>query len=160
MQQETLHWESTHIRSTAGVLLWSSQQQECRLVSQGQWVKNLSVCFSFFFTPPPKTVQGLGMVLKQQGSLKLAQCESPDQRFLHGSTRALPSLPPLHIHVGVFWRPRTCKPNPNSQVMEMEAWLSLTRMATCQLTRFPLHSCAPSLFVQPNEQCSKHDAAV
>lgn len=88
--------QDPHFQPTAGVLLWSSQQQECRLVSQGQWVKNLSVCFPFFFLLPPKTERGRGMVLKQQGSLKLAQCESPIQRFLHGSTGALPPLlPPL-----------------------------------------------------------------
>lgn len=59
---------------TAGVLSWSSQKQECRLVSQGRWVKNLSVCFPLFFPLlPPKSVQSLGTVLKQRGSLKLAQ---------------------------------------------------------------------------------------
>lgn len=154
MQQEPLRRESTRARPAAGVLLWSSQLQECRLVSQGQWVKNLSVCFSFFFlffSRPPKTVQGRGMVLKQQGSLKLAQCESPIQRFLHGSARALPpSLLPSLSNAGVFCRPQLWKLNPNSQVMEMEVWLGLTRMATGQLTNFlrvPLFSsCAsPSL---------------
>lgn len=150
MQQEPLRWESTRARPAAGVLLWSSQLQECRLVSLGQWVKNLSVCFSFF-PRPPKTVQGRGMVLKQQGSLKLAQCESPIQRFLHGSARALPpSLLPSLSNAGVFCRPQLWKPNPNSQVMEMEVWLGLTRVAAGQLTNFlcvPLFSsCAsPSL---------------
>lgn len=53
----------------------------------------ISLSASLFFSSS-QTVQGL-VVLKQQGSLKLVQCESPIQHFLHGSRRALPlSNPP------------------------------------------------------------------
>lgn len=67
-------WSSSVPTLPAGVLLWSSQQQECRLVSQGQWVENLSVCLLFApLLTPQKTVQGLDVGLKQQGSVKLDQ---------------------------------------------------------------------------------------
>lgn len=65
----------------------------------------ISLSASLFFFVHPKQSRALGMALKQQDSLKLAQ--SPIQRFLHGSTGALP--PSLQTHVGVFCRPRRCK---------------------------------------------------
>ena len=134
VQQESLGWESSYTRPSAGFRLWSSQQLECRLVSQGQWVKNPSVCFSFF--SPPKTVQGLGMVLKQQGSLKLARCESPIQPFHHSSKRArsLSLRPFLLIVVWVF---DTLRHSSSSWLMmEIEGpGFCLNRMAIGQAIR-------------------------
>lgn len=69
------------------------------------------------------------MALKQQASLKLAQRISPIQRFLHGSTRALP--PPLspNLCVGLLQATAMLNPIQTAKVMEremeMEAWLSL-----------------------------------